>query len=823
MTTLRTLLTRSLALLPLTLAAGPLMATQVAAEVPAAASEAGLDAELAARLERLAESLEQARERAHVPGMSLAVVKDDRVVWSGGFGLADLESGRAADARTIYAVGSTTKAFTATLIGMLADEGRLDWDDPVTAHLPWFDLAVQSDDPDAACTLRDLLSHRHGFSRMSMLWAGGGQVSRDEILRTAANAEPFAEFRKGFNYCNVTYLAAGVSAGVAAGSDWDTLMRTRLLEPLGMEASTLSVAAASADERLATGYRWHESASEHAPMPMLELAHIAPAGAINSNVLDMARWVRFQLARGELDGRRLISTERLEDTWEPQVAIGQGVEYGLGWMLREHGGHRVVEHGGNIDGFSAQVTLVPEQGLGYVLLLNLDATPLREASIGLVLNALLDDASSTGAPVAADGSGVEAVEGIEAAAAAPDLSQYTGVYVANFASFKDEEFEVTAADGRLTLDIPSQQAFALLPPDAEGRWQFELTDQIAVVFDRGADGEVVGITLYQGPYTFEIPREGVEPPPEVPLEQLQPYVGSYLRDEGGRQVEIAIRRNRLGLVDKGQWVAFHPPGEDGHAALRVRADQGATFHRAADGTVDSFTFHGDAGDKRFTRTATAPAEALPTVEALLELRGIVDLSTAGGSRTTGALYLPQAGLHGTFTFLAQGDDRYARHMDFGKFGRVDIVARGGRAWRSSEVRGLEELLGKELGQALLEHPAAVTGDWREVFDPIEVLRNEPVHDRPAHVVRLGHPELPDRTYWVDAETGDVVRAKLTVLERTMRIPVTIDYADFETAPDGTRYATRMVIENPASGRTMLTVESYEAGLELGDEAFELGE
>ena len=130
------------------------------------------------RLQKLAESLEAARENAHIPGMSIAIVKDDKVVWARGFGLADVAAEKPADEDTIYAIGSTTKAFTATLVGMLVDEGTASWDDPVTKYLPYFDLQVRSDYQDAECTLRDLLCHRHGFARMPILWLGD-EVSRE--------------------------------------------------------------------------------------------------------------------------------------------------------------------------------------------------------------------------------------------------------------------------------------------------------------------------------------------------------------------------------------------------------------------------------------------------------------------------------------------------------------------------------------------------------------------------------------------------------------------------------------------------------------------
>ena len=280
------------------------------------------------------------------------------MVLARGFGLADVEAQTPATENTIYPVGSTTKAFTATLVGMLADEGKATWDDPVTQYLPYFDLDLRTDDEQAECTFRDLLSHRHGFSRMGVLWFGN-ETTREEILRTAAGAEAWDDFRAGFHYCNVTYLAAGVAAGVAADRTWDELMVERIFEPLKMGSSFLSISDVREDARLAVGYGWNEERGEHEQERLVNLDTIGPAGSINSNVLDMAQWVRLQLGRGQVDGMRLISEERIADTWSSQIEMGDGNAYGLGWMLREHDGRKVVEHGGNIGGFSAQVGLVP--------------------------------------------------------------------------------------------------------------------------------------------------------------------------------------------------------------------------------------------------------------------------------------------------------------------------------------------------------------------------------------------------------------------------------------------------------------------------------
>ena len=630
-------------------------------------ASASQDATLELRLEKLALTLEAAREEAHIPGMSIAIVKDDELVWARGFGLADVASGRPADESTIYAIGSTTKAFTATLVGMLADEGKVNWDEPVTTYLPYFDLDLQSDDEGAECTLRDLLSHRHGFMRMAILFLNPG-VSREEVLRTATGAEPWDDFRAGFHYSNVAYLACGEAAGAAAGSSWERLMMERIIEPLHMTSTTLSAPAAQGDPRLALGYFWNEADEQFEKREMIDLQVIAAAGAVNSNVLDLAQWLRLQLGRGQVDGTRLISAERILETWEAQIEMGDGASYGLGWMLREHDGRRVVEHGGNVDGFSAQIGMMPEENLGYVLLANLDVSPLRHASLGLVFDALLNDWPED----AGDGGAAGEVAEI-------DLEGYVGTYIANFATFRDEEFEVAADDHGLTLDIPSQQTFELERPNEEGKWGFVLTDTVAVSFQHDERGEVAGLTVHQGGFAFQVPRKGVVLEPDVPPQELEKYVGTYVRAEGGKRIKISIEHGRLNMLDKGNLLDFETPDADGHAPLRARADHGATFMTGAAGGIDSFVFHGSAGDKLFTRLADL-ADDVPTLEALLEMRAtdtrVAALRAAGGTKATGRVWIPQAGVHGKVTLYSRGSDRYANHLDFGKFGRVDAVASG---------------------------------------------------------------------------------------------------------------------------------------------------
>lgn len=147
------------------------------------------------RLDRLVERLEEQRQTLHIPGMAIAVVQNDKVVLARGFGMADLEHGTPVTPETIFGIGSSTKAFTSTLVGMLVDEGKMSWDDPVTDYLPYYTMAIDTDDPDAHVTMRDMMSHRTGFPRMGLL-ASNNDLLREEVLHAAAGAEPWAPFRE---------------------------------------------------------------------------------------------------------------------------------------------------------------------------------------------------------------------------------------------------------------------------------------------------------------------------------------------------------------------------------------------------------------------------------------------------------------------------------------------------------------------------------------------------------------------------------------------------------------------------------------------------
>jgi CubicO group peptidase (beta-lactamase class C family) len=756
--------------------------------------------DLQQRLDLLVDELEQQRQTHHVPGMAIAVVMDDEVVLTRGFGITDVEEETPVTPETIFGIGSATKAFTATLVGTLVDEGKMDWDDPVTEYLPYFQMDVESDDESDEPTLRDVLSHRTGFTRMGLLF-GSGQIPIEEVLLDATGAEPYVSFREKFYYSNVMYMSAGVAAGKVEDTDWDTLVAERIFEPLGMDSTTTSVTQAEKDSRLASGYLWDEDLQDYECRPMRNVDNIGPSGSINSNVIDMAQWLRLQLNRGEYEGSRLISEDNLTETWTTHIDIAPNVGYGMGWMIREWEGQPVIEHGGNVDGFSAQVAMLPESNLGFVLLTNASVSTLPPSAINIVWDTLL---------------GEEPADGTTA-----DYEPYIGEYIANFGAFEDEIFTVLVQNDRLAVDVPGQQVFELQEPDEEGKWYFMIDNTIAVSFESDENNDVIAMYMYQAGFTFDLPREGVEIEPEIPLDELQKYLGSYRSEELELTVEVLIQSNRLAIDVPGQMVyELYPPDESDKWVFRVTPDLSVSFNETPAGQVESLTMYQYSEEYFLTQIES---KALPTVDEIMALRDAegneAALEAMGNYRIDSTIYSVQSGVNGTVSVYVAGPDKYRVDADYGKYGYSHTVVNGDHAWVESSFGPFRELRGQLLEQAKMGHPYVMDSDWRDFFDSTKVVRADTLDDKEVYVVQLKYGDLPAMTVFVDAVTGDVLLSEVTSMQEVgIGIPITTQFEDFQEM-HGIRIPLRSIASNEQTGRTIFEDQAIETDIELDDDFF----
>lgn len=321
-----------------------------------------------------------------VPGLGLAVIKNDTIVHSAGYGVKELGKPDKVTAQTIFAIGSASKAFTAALLGIAVDEGKVRWDDPAERFLQGFHI----NDPYASreLSLRDLLSHRSGLARGDLLWYAGG-YERDSILHRVRFLEPTWSFRAQFGYQNIMYLAAGQAAAKIYNKSWDDLISERIFAPLGMSRSSTSVTRLKSMSDVSAPHARLDDKVR--PVAWRNIDNIAPAGSINSSALDMAQWVRLQLNRGKVGDKTVLKPLTVREMHQPNTIIRRTAAqdsinpdthlaaYGLGWFLEDYRGRLIVHHGGNIDGMSALVWMVPEEKLGVVILTNMNGSGLPNA------------------------------------------------------------------------------------------------------------------------------------------------------------------------------------------------------------------------------------------------------------------------------------------------------------------------------------------------------------------------------------------------------------------------------------------------------------
>ena len=329
------------------------------------------------------------------PGLAIAVVKDDKVVFAKGYGVRKLGDAAPVDENTVFAIGSLTKAFTAAAAGMLVDEGKLHWDDRVIDYLPDFRLY----DPwvTREIRLRDLLCHRSGLpSQGGDLMAFGSVYGRDDLLRRVRFLHPASSFRSAYAYQNLMFVAAGQLVAAAAGMSWDTFVAKRIFAPLGMNSTSTSVSKLASAGDIAMPHIYVESESR--PAGHENVDNIGPAGAVNTSVRDMARWIRLQLGEGTYEGRKLFSSAVSREMWQVQTPIhakpaAGGEEplfngYGLGWRIGEYRGRRIVGHAGGLAGMTSFLLLSPGEHFGLVILTN-GEIPIQTPLAKYVLDAWL--------------------------------------------------------------------------------------------------------------------------------------------------------------------------------------------------------------------------------------------------------------------------------------------------------------------------------------------------------------------------------------------------------------------------------------------------
>jgi CubicO group peptidase (beta-lactamase class C family) len=355
----------------------------------------------------------------HVPGLAIGIIQDGRPVLLKGYGFRDVERRVPVTPRTLMAIGSNSKSFTVVLMGMLVDSGKLAWDKPVREYLA--DFQLQDEFASRDMTPRDLVTHRSGLPRHDIAWYGRS-LNREELYQRLKYLEPSASFRSRWQYQNLMYTTAGYLVEKRTGRSWDDLIRERIFGPLGMTRSNTSVRDLPASDDAALAYVWRKCPESQAAangaasspggngatvavecglvkVPYRNIDAVAPAGSINSSVEEMLHYVQFHIDSGRYDGRQLLSKDNEVQMQTPQMLIGAQdfwpdefglASYGLGLAVTSYRGHKLVQHGGGIDGFISQMSWLPKERVGVVVLTNMSgANPVPNIVTRNVLDRVL--------------------------------------------------------------------------------------------------------------------------------------------------------------------------------------------------------------------------------------------------------------------------------------------------------------------------------------------------------------------------------------------------------------------------------------------------
>ena len=362
-------------------------------------STATITAQKDKRLKGIEKELNSLLEATKAPGFAVAVVEGDKVIYAKGFGYRDYENKIPVDANTLFAIGSTTKAFTSAILGKLREDKKLSFDDSPRKHIP--ELEFYNDDMNNNIIIKDLMRHSTGLPRHDASFDFFPTHNKDSLLLRVKYQEPFTGIRQEWYYNNFMFVAQGVLAEKITGKSWEDNISNYFFKPLNMTRSNTTIAEMKSATNAAFGYQLTEN-DVISKLDHSDLAGLGPAGSINSSVNDMSKWLMAWLNEGKYNDIEIIPTSYLNEAISSQMVITAALprknspdihfaNYGYGWMLSSYKGHYRVEHGGNLGGFTASVAFFPTDKLGIVVLTNQSFSDVPAMARNMIADRMLKE------------------------------------------------------------------------------------------------------------------------------------------------------------------------------------------------------------------------------------------------------------------------------------------------------------------------------------------------------------------------------------------------------------------------------------------------
>lgn len=484
-------------------------------------------------------------------GFAVAVVKKDKIIYAKGFGYRDEEQKLPVTPNTLFAIGSCTKAFTSSLMGLFNKENKLEYDKPARDYLPA--LQFYNNELNNGVTVRDLMCHRTGLPRHDYSWYLFNSDSRDSLLQRIKYQEPTAPLRQTWQYNNFMFLVQGMIAEKLSGKSWEKNIKEKIFTPLGMTSSNFSIHDLAKAPDASLGYTLYKD-SIIRKTEYYDINAMGPAGSINSSVNEMSNWVITWINGGKFNGKEVLPAAYAKEAMSSQMVMSSGLpdpeipdahlaNYGFGWMISSYRGHYRVEHGGNIDGFSASTSFYPNDSIGIIVLVNQNGSAVP----GLVRNTIADrllkekpvdwNGRANLAQLKAKTTGKEADASVVSnKKTGTQPSHKKNEYAGIFNNPGYGSFEVTNRNDSLIMITRNEETwlrhyhydvFEVLPIDKKTGIDTTLKENLKISFLTSVSGDISGVTIPLQPGLKDIEFSKKAKAKEVSKDELSKFIGEF--------------------------------------------------------------------------------------------------------------------------------------------------------------------------------------------------------------------------------------------------------------------------------------------------------
>lgn len=766
-------------------------------------------ADYSKQLQAIEEKLEKRRKELGIPGMSLVIVKDDQIIYLKGLGYKDFEKKIAVTPDTEFAIGSATKAFTALSVLMSQDEGKLSLDDSPKKYLPFF--KINDPEIDKNIQIRDLMSHSSGLNRTDLAWIIG-KLNREEIIKVAGEAKPQAKLREKWFYQNVMFVAAGEIVGAVQKTPLEKFIPERIFKPLGMTNSTISAKEMQKTKDYSFGYDYNFDTKETRRLPIRDIDAVAAAGSINSSAKDMAQWLKFVLNSGTVGGRRLVSEKSYEEWTKPQMKITPDgkMSYGLGWFLQDWNGLKVVQHGGNIDGFNSLVAMIPEKKLGFVMLTNVSGSSLGGELMPIVWENILGNPNE-----------VKAV-------AANELEKEIGKYNFPQAGF---DIEVKMENGKLVAVVPGQPVYAL---ENVGARRYKLSGPPDGFFATFKDDSLY---LEQPQGNFTLPKTGTNVKTAATVsapQSAKELVGTYESEKSkGRFVEIKDGGDKVTLNIEGQQpYDLTSKSQDVFGLAPLPETYSLKIKRSQEGKPAGIIIAQPEGEFAFnfvSKIDAAAAKPAITVDEVMTktitaLGGESNMRKATSRLTIFDLDFVHQGVKGSGTTYEKAPNLMVSDSTLTAAGKTIATMHeyfdGTKGGEETSFTPAEKYSGKQLENTRIASDFYGLLNWKKDLKKAEVVKTEKVGGEECFVVSIEPEKASERRFWISTKTFLPVKVVTLNVSSTTRqtTPIVSLLSDYR-AVDGVLMPFKTVSTNPGMGDIVTIVREIKTNVAIDDKVF----